>query len=97
MTLKTPFHQFSFKMFYLEAGLPDKEDEMKRVIKDQKWEMGAQSRKGQYNFSRKTRKFVGLIIFEKTIKNFIRSTALGKNTKGGKKQLSISNELFCLK
>ena len=68
MTLKTPFRQFSFKMFYLEAGLPDKEDEMKRVIKDQKWEMGAQSRKGQYNFSRKTRKFVGLIIFEKTIK-----------------------------
>lgn len=85
MALKTPFHQFSFKMFYLEADLPDKEDEMKRVIKDQKWEMRAQSRKGQYNFSRKTRKFVGLIIFEKTIKNFIRSTALGKNTKGEKK------------
>lgn len=44
--------------------------------------------------------FVGLIIFERTIKNSIRSTALGKNAKRGEKKtnsVSISSELFGLK
>lgn len=37
------FYPFSFIMFYLEAGLSDKEDEMKRMI--QRVEMGAESPK----------------------------------------------------
>lgn len=32
MALKTPPHQFSFKILYLEVGFSDKEDKMNRVI-----------------------------------------------------------------
>lgn len=47
-------------MFYLEAGIPDKEDEMKRMT--YRSEMGGRG-KNQYIFLRKTGMFVGLIIF----------------------------------
>ena len=32
MALKTPSHQFSFKIFYLEVGFSDKENKINRVI-----------------------------------------------------------------
>lgn len=32
MALKTPPHQFSFKILSLEVGFSDKEDKMNRVI-----------------------------------------------------------------
>lgn len=56
--------------------------------------MRAQSRKGQYNFSRTKQMFVGLIIFERTTKNFIRSAALGKNTKRGEKTFNFQGTIL---